>query len=201
MRMQKHIQKTLVIIKPDAVQRTLVGEIIARFERVGLKLVAMKMVHADDGTVEKHYLADPNWRETVGEKVLLSIREKGGQTDKTARELGEKVLRQLKKFMTAGPVVVVALEGAHAIPLTRKLVGGTEPLSSDVGTIRGDFVLDSYALADGTDRAIRNAVHASSSVADAEKEISVWFQPGDLLMYETVHERILYDVNFDNVTE
>ena len=81
------------------------------------------------------------------------------------------------------------------------MVGGTEPLSSDVGTIRGDFVLDSYALSDASDRAIRNAVHASSSTEDAEKEIAVWFDPADLLEYETVHERILYDVNFDNANE
>ena len=85
--------------------------------------------------------------------------------------------------------------------LARKLVGGTEPLSSDVGTIRGDFVLDSYALANGAGRSIRNAIHASSSVDEAKREIALWFRPEEMLTYETAYERILYDVNFDNVIE
>ena len=197
--MQEHLQQTLVIIKPDAVQRTLIGEIIQRFERVGLKIVAMKMVRADADMVEKHYSMDPDWKEKAGEKIL---KNRGEAADKEkAIVAGTLVLNKLKNFMTAGPVVVMTLEGAYAISLTRKLVGDTEPLSSDVGTIRGDFVLDSYALADGTERAIRNAVHASSSVEEAEKEVALWFQTEELLAYETAHERILYDVNFDNVTE
>ena len=197
--MGEHIQKTLVIIKPDGVQRTLVGEIIQRFEKVGLKLIAMKMVRADTDTVERHYLSDPNWREVVGAKVKNNIEKDGGMADKTPTELGEEVLSRLKNFMTAGPVIPFVLEGASAISLTRKLVGGTEPLSSDVGTIRGDFVLDSYEMADGANRAIRNIIHASSSVEDANAEIAVWFKPEEILEYTTVHERILYDIHFDNV--
>ena len=86
------------------------------------------------------------------------------------------------------------LEGAYAVSLTRKLVGGTEPFSSDVGTIRGDFVLDSYVLANDASRAIRNAIHASSSVEEAEKEVALWFRPEEIFAYETAYERILYDV-------
>lgn len=200
--MANHAQKTLVIIKPDAVQRTLVGEIISRFERVGLKMVGMKMVRADAETVERHYSSDPDWKRKVGEKALENKR-KGGEpvSGLSAESFGDRILTQLKNFMTAGPLVVVALEGAFAVPLTRKMVGSTEPLASDVGTIRGDFVLDSYSSADGDDRAIRNAVHASSSDSDAEKEIAVWFGPEELFSYKTVHEHILYDVNFDNVSE
>ena len=200
--MSSHIQRTLVIVKPDGVQRALVGEIIRRFERVGLKIVGMKMVRADTETVRRHYSSDPNWKREVGEKLLKNRREAGDAADgMTADDLGERVLGQLTRFMTAGPMVVFALSGAHAVPLTRKLVGATEPLSSDVGTIRGDFVLDSYALADGADRAIRNVIHASSSTDDAEKEISLWFSPDEVLDYETAHEHVLYDINFDNVTE
>ena len=189
-------QQTLVILKPDAIQRTLIGEIIGRFERVGLKMAALKMVVADADTVEQHYLADPQWREQVGKKILENKGDDGG--GKTAEELGDAVLQQLKRFMTAGPIVVLILEGAGAVPLVRKLVGGTEPLSSDVGTIRGDLVLDSYLLADGSGRAIRNAVHASGTPEEAEREIEIWFTPDEILSYETAHERILYDVNFDN---
>ena len=200
--MHEQAQKTLVIIKPDGVQRTLVGEIIKRFERVGLKLVALKMVHANATIVEQHYSADPNWKSAVGEKVLKNKREKGEQVEGlVAEDLGAKVLQQLVRFMTAGPVIPLVLEGVHAIPLTRKLVGDTEPLSSDVGTIRGDFVLDSYTLADRDNRAIRNIIHASSSEEDAGKEINLWFNEGEIVSYQTVHDRILYDVNFDNNVE
>ena len=200
--MEEHLQKTLVIIKPDAVQRTLVGEIIRRFEQVGLKIIAMKMIHADSDLIEKHYSLDPEWKKKAGEKAL---RKKGGRgegmDEEEAVEIGSRLLNSLKNFMTAGPVVVIVLEGVHAVQLTRKLVGGTEPFSSDVGTIRGDFVLDSYTLADSSNRAIRNAVHASSSDEEAEKEVALWFEPGELLVYKTAHEHIMYDVNFDNVTE
>ncbi len=200
--MEKHIQKTLVIIKPDGVQRTLVGEIIGRFERVGLKLVAMKMMQADVATVQRHYQSDADWKRNVGEKLLKNRKERGEDVrDVSAEDLGEWVLGRLTNFMTAGPVVTLVLEGAHAIPLTRKLVGGTEPLSSDVGTIRGDFVLDSYQMADTASRAIRNVIHASSSEEDAGKEIALWFRPKELVSYETVHERILYDINFDTAVE
>ena len=200
--MNTHIERTLVVIKPDGVQRTLVGEIIKRLERVGLKLVGMKMVTADTDTIKQHYSSDPRWKQNVGEKLLENKKKNGEDVSSiTASELGEKVLSQLVRFMTAGPVVVIALEGAHAIPLTRKLVGATEPLSSDVGTIRGDFVLDSYSMADSTDRAVRNVIHASSDNSDAEKEIALWFKSEELMNYRTVHEHTLYDVNFDNVAE
>ncbi|MDE0243126.1 MAG: nucleoside-diphosphate kinase [Candidatus Kaiserbacteria bacterium] len=189
-------QRTLVILKPDSIQRALVGEIIRRFERVGLKLTALKMVVADADMVEQHYLAEPTWREQVGKKILEN---KGGESDgKTAEELGDAVLQQLKRFMTAGPIIVMILEGAGAVPLVRKLVGSTEPLSSDVGTIRGDFVLDSYQLADGSGRAIRNAIHASGTPEEAEREIAIWFTSDEIVSYQTVYEHILYDVNFDN---
>ena len=200
--MKEHLEQTLVIIKPDGVQRVLIGEIIRRFERVGLKIVAMKMIQIDATIAEKHYSLDPDWKRKVGEKTLQSKGEKEGEIDESAAiAVGERILEQLIQFMTAGPVVPIILEGAHAVQLTRKLVGGTEPFSSDVGTIRGDFVLDSYALADSSKRAIRNVVHASSDTEEAEKEIALWFNPEELLTYETAHERILYDVNFDNVAE
>lgn len=181
-------------------QRTLIGEIISRFERVGLKITAMKMILADPAVVKKHYSLDPGWKKKAGEKMLKNRGEKTADEEK-AVEIGNKILSGLQNFMTAGPVVILILEGVHAVQLARKLVGGTEPFSSDVGTIRGDFVLDSYALADSANRAIRNAVHASSSVEEAKKEVALWFKPEEMLAYETAHERILYDVNFDNVIE
>ena len=186
-------EQTLIILKPDAVQRTLVGEIVGRFERVGLKIVAMKFMRATPEVIERHYLVDPEWREKTGTKIRGNL-EKAGEdvSGKTDRELGQVVLDRLTAYIASGPVLAAVLEGAHAIDLTRKLVGGTEPLSSDVGTIRGDYVIDSYSLADGDNRSVRNLVHASSSTEDAAAEIALWFDNSEILEYSTVHEGILY---------
>lgn len=195
-------EKTLVIIKPDGIQRSLVGEIIGRFERIGLKLVGMKMVLPDEAFVEAHYTLDPEWRRITGEKTIRSYKEKGKtppSDDPFA--ITAAILERLKKYMTASPVIVMAWQGAHAVKIVRKLVGGTEPLSSDVGTIRGDFVLDSYELSDGDTRSIRNLIHASGSVKEAELEISHWFKKEELASYRLVQEQILYDVNLDGLLE
>jgi len=197
-----HKERTLVIIKPDGVQRSLVGEIIRRFERVGLKLVALKFAVAEAEMVEQHYTLDPEWKRKVGEKSIESYKKKG-QTPPTDDpiKIGDAVVERLKSYMTSGPVVLMAWQGAHAVELVRKLVGGTEPRSSDVGTIRGDFVLDSYSMADTDDRAIRNLIHASGSVDEAKQELAHWFGDGDLVDYRLVQEGILYDVNLDGILE
>jgi len=195
-------ERTLVIIKPDGVQRSLVGEIIQRFERVGLKLVAMKMLVPTAEQVEVHYTLDPNWKRTVGEKSIEGYRKKGlTPPSENPEEVGDAVIERLKKYMVSGPTVAMVWQGAHSVELIRKLVGGTEPRSSDVGTIRGDFVLDSYQMADTDDRAIRNLIHASGSVQEAENEINHWFEEGEVTRYNIVQEKILYDVNLDNILE
>lgn len=195
-------EQTLVIIKPDGIQRSLVGEIIGRFERIGLKLVGMKMVLPDEAFVEAHYTLDPEWRRITGEKTIRSYKENGkAPPSEDPFEITAAILERLKKYMTASPVIVMAWQGAHAVKIVRKLVGGTEPLSSDVGTIRGDFVLDSYELSDGDTRSIRNLIHASGSVKEAELEISHWFKKEELASYRLVQEQILYDVNLDGLLE
>ncbi len=197
-----HKERTLVIIKPDGVQRSLVGEIIGRFERVGLKMVAMKLIVPEAGKIEEHYTLDPEWKRKVGEKAIESYVKKG-QTPPTSDPLviGDTVVDALKKYMTSGPALVMAWQGAHAVELIRKLVGGTEPRSSDVGTIRGDFVLDSYSQADADGRAIRNLIHASGSVEEAKQELVHWFSEKELIDYRLVQESILYDVNIDGILE
>ncbi|MDO8600151.1 MAG: nucleoside-diphosphate kinase [bacterium] len=195
-------EQTLVIIKPDALQRSLVGEIIGRFERIGLKLVAMKMVLPDEAFVEAHYTLDSEWRRVTGEKTIRSYKEKGKTPpSEDPLEITASILERLKKYMTASPVIVMVWQGAHAVKIVRKLVGGTEPLTSDVGTIRGDFVLDSYEVSDGDTRSIRNLIHASGSVGEAEKEIEHWFKKGELVNYHLVQDHILYDVNLDGLLE
>lgn len=193
-------EKTLVIVKPDGVQRSLVGEIIKRFEQVGLKILGMKMLVPDSEKIESHYLADPNWKKNVGEKSIEAYNKKGVTPPSSdPEEVGEIVLKSLVRYVSSGPVLAIVLEGAHAVPLVRKIVGGTEPLSSDVGTIRGDYVLDSYQMADSDGRAVRNLIHASGSVEEAEKEISIWFDDTEIVHYNMVQDKILYNIDIDGI--
>ena len=202
--MTKHPKKerTFVAVKPDGIERSLVGEIISRFEKVGLKLVAIKMLVADKDHIEKHYTLDPEWRRITGEKTIEAYRSKGQKPpSEDPLEITAKILANLMRYMTSGPVIAMVLEGAHAVKITRKIVGGTEPLTSDVGTIRGDYVLDSYSMSDNDGRSVRNLVHASGSVDEAEKEINHWFKPEEVTNYRLISEEILYDVNLDGILE
>ncbi len=195
-------ERTLVLIKPDGVQRSLVGEIIGRYENVGLKLVGMKMLVPDEAHVEAHYTLDPNWRRVTGEKTIKGYKDKGlTPPSEDPLEITAKILGNLKKYLSAGPVIAMVLQGAHAVKIVRKITGGTEPLTSDVGTIRGDFVLDSYQMSDPDNRAVRNLIHASGSVEEADMEIQHWFKPEELTAYRMIHEEILYDVNLDGILE
>lgn len=196
------LEKTFVIIKPDGVQRSLIGEVIKRFERLGLKLVALKFVIPTTDMAEKHYTLDPEWVRKVGEKSIQGYQSKGQvPPSMDALEVGGKVLKRLVRYMTSGPVLAMVWQGSHAVGIVRKMSGGTEPLSSDIGTIRGDFVTDSYQVADIEDRAIRNVVHASGSIDEANNEINLWFKPEEVLKYRLVQHEILYDINLDGILE
>ncbi len=194
-------EKTFVILKPDTIQRSLVGEIIARFERAGLKLVGIKFGIPDEKTLWKHYNKDDAWFEKKGNNILKERTDRGMAVDKAAIEYGKDIIGALVKFMTAGPVIMLAVEGNEAVAVVKKLVGGTEPSTSDVGTIRGDYTSDSYAIAAVDDRAVRNLIHCSDAVDEAQREIELWFKEGELLNYRLVAEAILYDVNLDGIME
>lgn len=195
-------ERTLVIIKPDGIQRNLIGEIISRFERTGLKLIAMNMMVPTEELVEKHYTLDPEWLRIAGEKSIKSAKEKGNPVlSEVPLEVGKMVLNSLKKYLTCGPVITMVWEGVHAVSIVRKLTGSTEPLSSDVGTIRGDFVIDSYQLSNHDGRAVRNLIHSSGSVKEANDEIKHWFKEEDLIEYTHIQEKILYDINIDGILE
>ena len=157
------IEQTLVLLKPDAVKRGLMGRIISRFEDAGLKIVGTKMLWIDEEFGKKHY------------------------SDIAVRR-GEKVLKVLLKFMTQGPVMVLCLEGINAADNVRKMVGGTEPKTALPGTIRGDFSHVSFAHADAQGKAIENLIHASGSVDEAKQEIALWFTAEELHSYKTAHE-------------
>ncbi|MCR4275964.1 MAG: nucleoside-diphosphate kinase [Candidatus Parcubacteria bacterium] len=193
-------ERTLVIVKPDGIQRALIGEIMQRYERTGLKLVALKMLVPTESMIEAHYLLDSNWKKNVGGKAIASYMKKGETPPSSDPiEVANLVVARLKKYMTSGPVIAMVWEGAHAVELVRKITGGTEPRSAGIGTIRGDFVLDSYQMADSDDRAIRNLIHASGTIPEAEMEIPHWFTHGEVVNYHVPHEAILYDVDMKNI--
>lgn len=195
-------ERTLVIIKPDAIQRALIGEVIRRYERIGLKLVGLKMVVPTEKQVEEHYTLDPAWRRVTGEKTIASYKARNlPPPSEDPLEITAKILKNLKKYMTAGPVICMVWQGAHAVELVRKITGGTEPRTSPVGTIRGDFVIDSYVMSDTDDRAVRNLIHASGSVAEADMEIPHWFKKDELIDYKVKHEDILYAKELEGIFE
>ncbi len=195
-------ERTLVLIKPDGVQRSLIGDIIRRYERTGLKLAALKFFIPSEELVERHYSSSAGWLESVGKKSIASYEKKGLQSPfKDPIECGKAVMGRLIKYISSGPVVVMIWEGNKAVGIVRKITGGTEPLTSDVGTIRGDLTIDSYDLADTDDRAIRNLIHASGSPEEAEKEIPIWFENDEIVQYNIIQEKILYDVDLDGIKE
>ncbi|MBP5205040.1 nucleoside-diphosphate kinase [Candidatus Saccharibacteria bacterium] len=161
------IQRSLVVLKPDAVQRGIVGEIIHRFERVGLKIVGMKMVMPGEDLYYKHY-------EDVGQMITRH---------------GEDIFRYNVQYMMTGPVIAICLEGIEAIPLVRKIVGPTEPKSADMGTIRGDFAHMSYGYSDAKKMGVPNLVHASATPDEAKKELALWFSEDELYDYSDLNEK------------
>lgn len=154
------IQQTLVLLKPDAVQRAHVGEIISRFEKAGLKIAGMKMMWIDTAFAKKHY----------------------------AEHIEKPFYPGLEALITFGPVVAMVIEGVEAIATVRKLVGPTEPKGAPAGTIRGDFAHVSYDYADKKGIGIKNLIHASADTKDAEKELALWFKDDEIHSYKTVHD-------------
>lgn len=194
-------ERTFVIIKPDGVQRSLVGEIIKRFERTGLKIAAMKFFVADEKRLWTHYNKDDAWYELKGNNTIKNRQAAGMVVDKPAIEYGKDIVRALVSFMSCGPVIAMVLEGNEAVGIVKKIVGATEPLSSDVGTLRGDFTLDSYNLSNIDGRAVRNLIHCSDKPEEALREIGIWFKEEEILSYRLVQEEVLYDVNLDGIIE
>ncbi len=193
-------ERTLVVIKPDGIQRSLMGEIIKRYERSGLKLIGMKMMVPTEDLVDKHYLLDPEWCVKTGMKTIESYKKKGKTPpSEDPLKITEVILRNLKRYMTKGPVVAMVWQGMHAAGIVKKITGGTEPLTSDMGTIRGDYTIDSYEVSDVDNRAVRNLVHCSGNAQEAEGEVKLWFRPEELIDYRLINEAMLYDPEISNI--
>lgn len=194
-------ERTFVILKPDAIQRGLIGEIINRFEKSGLKLIALKMIMATEDQCWQHYNKDEEWFLKKGANIIKNRQDLNLPVEKEAIEYGKDIVRALVKFMTVSPIIPMIFEGNQAVGIVKKIVGGTEPLTSAVGTIRGDYTLDSYELSSFDNRAVRNLVHCSDQPLEAEREISLWFKNNEIINYRLIAEEILYDVNLDGLSE
>ena len=203
MNRQPHQERTLVILKPDTVQRALIGEVIKRFERTGLKCTAMKMFVADEARLLQHYNKDDVWFLKKGTGIVENRSKLGLPIEKEAIEYGRDIIGAVVKYMTAGPIVAMVWEGNAAVNVVKKLVGGTEPTTSDVGTIRGDYTIDSYYLCDvDGSRGMRNLMHCTDGdQMEAKRETDIWFKDDELCTYRLVQDEILYDVNLDGILE
>jgi nucleoside-diphosphate kinase len=198
---QPHQERTFIILKPDTVQRSLMGEVTKRFEQTGLKCTAIKMFMADETRLLKHYDKSEEWFLKKGTNIVDDLKTQGLPVEKEAIEYGRDIIRTVVKYMTAGPVVAMIWEGNQSVAVVKKIVGTTEPAVSDVGTLRGDYTIDSYGHASFENRAVRNLIHCSDAVDEAEREIAIWFTEAEVMEYVTAQERIMYDVNIDGTRE
>lgn len=164
------IQRTLIIIKPDGVERNLIGKIISYYEDGGLKVIKLKMMQADEALIIKHYPEDEEYMKSIGQKS----RDAGNKVNDIL-EYGRMIVQSLRDYMTSGPVVPMVLEGEDAIARARKVSGFTDPTQADKGTIRGDLGNDSIAKANSENRPTKNLIHASGNPEEAAKEIPLWF--------------------------
>ena len=191
------MEQTLIVLKPDAVQRGLIGQIISRFEHVGLKLVGAKLMRVSQELANKHYPADRGEfiigmaNKTIDnyQELGLDVLQDFGTTD--PQQIGLKIRGWLVAAITAAPVLAMVWESPHAVELVRKLVGHTLPLKSAPGTIRGDFSFDSSALANLHKRLIKNMLHASGNLEEAKLEVALWFKPDELYTYKRVEEDVM----------
>ncbi len=195
-------ERTFVIMKPDAIQRGLVGELTCRLERLGLKLVAVKMVKATEDQCWAHYNKDDAWYNEKGQRAISDRQAANLPVEKSALEYGKDIMRGNVAFMTACPIIPMVWQGNKAVEIVKKIVGATAPLASVVGTIRGDYALDSYDLAGLDGRAVRNLIHCSDQVSEAEREIKIWFTDADELFdYHKINEEILYNPDLSGLAK
>lgn len=197
------IQRTLILLKPDTIQRGIVGELITRFERKGLKIVGMKIVQPTREQATAHYAKDDAWCEEIGKKYIRPAFEKEGIPFKWGSDLeaGQSALKSLVDYLCCGPVVAMVLEGGLAIDNVRAMVGYRNPIEADMGTIRADYTLESAYMANTAYRSVRNMVHASGEPEEAEHEISLWFKPEELVNYGLAIDKILYDPEWEQLRD
>lgn len=186
------MERTLVLVKPDGVERALIGKVISKFEDAGLKIVALKMLKPTSELVSKHYADDKAWMEKLGKKAIASYEARGTKVAETPLEIGMRIRKFLFDYITKAPVVAMVVEGNEAISIVLKLTGSTSSAKADASSIRGMYSSDSYDLADEKKRAVKNIIHASDSKETAEREITVWFKESEIMKYKRADESAMY---------
>lgn len=185
------MERTLVILKPDAIQRGIAGEIISRFEKIGLKIIAMKLMSPEEELLKKHY--SDELIPIIGNKTKADWDNYGIEYDQTAEEIGSDIVSATREFMRTSPVLAMVLEGGHAVEVVRKMVGSTGPKDSAPGTIRGDYAHLSLGRASLQKKGAANLIHASGNVEEAAQEIALWFSTDELHdEYKLVHEHLTH---------
>ncbi|MEK7642869.1 MAG: nucleoside-diphosphate kinase [Patescibacteria group bacterium] len=192
-------ERTLILIKPDGVKRALIGEIIRRIEQRGLKVIALQMIHPTKEQMNDHYPKDTGWIQGLGKNTSRSYQEFNipstlmddyGTEDEL--EIGGRVREWLVDFMISGPIVKIVIEGLHAIKMVRKIIGSTIPAFAEMGTIRGDFSVDSPVLANVQKRAVHNLIHASGNPEEAAYEIKHWFTSEEIHSFHRSEEDSMF---------
>jgi len=183
------IEKTLVILKPDVLMRGIVGEITSRFEKVGLKISAMKMLFATTEQLEEHYSKDDEWLIRKGKSI---IKNKGYSEDYDPKKAGREIIDGLIKDMKLSPVIGMVLEGHNAVKVVKKLTGPTNIEEALPGTIRGDYSHDTYGLANVSDRPILTIIHATDDPKESKREIDLWFKPEEIYSYDKADSKVHY---------
>ncbi|HUV43172.1 MAG TPA: nucleoside-diphosphate kinase [Patescibacteria group bacterium] len=191
------MEESVVLIKPDGVKRGLVGEIIRRFERAGLKLIAMKMIWVDKDVVGKHYTDKKAYLIGIGKKTLESYKKYGKDPreelgTKNPLEIGKMVREWNMEFLSSGPVIALLWQGPSAVEIIRKIVGSTFPASAPPGTIRGDYSFDSAMFADTRKRSTKNLIHASGDAQEAKFERQLWFREEEIYDYKRSEEEVMF---------
>ncbi len=186
------IERTLVLIKPEGVQRALTGRILSIIEQTGLKVVAMRMVLPDKKTVESHYPFEKEWYVNIWKNTKKGYEARGQKFTETPIEVGKRVREGLMRHLMTGPIVALVAEGNDAVASVRKIVGSPSPNRADPSTIRGMFSTDSYELADSNRRTTLSIIHASDSAKTASREIGIWFDKKQVYDYKRADEDLLY---------
>lgn len=190
-------ERTVVLIKPDGVKRGLIGETIARIEKRGLKIIALSMISPTRKQIDEHYPKDLIWVKRLGEKSLATYAKYGWDAKKEMgtddpMKIGKSVRNWILDFMVSGPIVKIVVEGIHSVDMVRKLVGNSIPALAEMGTIRGDYSVDSAALANKNQRAVHNLIHASETPEESAHELEFWFSPEEIFDYKRAEEDIMF---------
>jgi nucleoside-diphosphate kinase len=196
---KRHIERTVIFIKSEAIQRHLIGEFITKFEKRGMKMIACKMMAPTKKLIGTHYPDDDAWYKSTGKKSYQGFIDRGLEPPGPPAEIGKWTRQKLIGSLAGRPLIAMIWQGPHAVALGRKTAGFTNPLMADIGSIRGDYSTDSYAMSDDAGRSIQTLVHASGSVEEAEREIKLWFKPEEILDYDLVTEEIIYKERWGKV--